>query len=249
VPANILAPLGIPDIKSDCLLLEAKTIDPRAKLDGPKPEHVYQVIVQLGIVREITNFAPRYAVISYADASFWSEITEFAVEFEPGAYENAKRRAAKVLTASRASELPPEGYIAGARECDYCPFAKACGIERRAMPEASTAAADPQFLAEAHDLAREAKRHQAGIDTATVRLREIQQEIRERLRAKGLRRINSDDFSITWSPVKGRESFDVKALKAAAIAAGIDVTKFSTISDPTDRLDIRVREHASNKEN
>jgi hypothetical protein len=243
-PADILAPLGIPDIRSDCLLLEAKTVDPRTKLDGPKPEHRFQVIVQLGLVREVTDFAPRYAVISYADASFWSEITEFVVEFDPAVYENAKRRAAKVLTASRASELSPEGYIAGGRECDYCAFAKACGIERRPMPEASAVAVDPQFATEARDLAREVKHRQAEVDAATVRLRETQNEIRERLRAKGLRRINGDDFSIVWSPVKGRESFDVKALKAAAIAAGIDVTKFSTIGEPTDRLDIRVREHA-----
>jgi hypothetical protein len=42
--------------------------------------------------------------------------------------------------------------------------------------------------------------------------------------------------------VKGRQGLDVKALSAAAAAAGVDVSKFETIGDPTDRLDIRVRE-------
>ena len=63
------------DIGADCLLLECKSIDPRVKLDAPKPEHRYQVIVQLGVVRETTEFQPRYAIISYIDASFgmtWS---------------------------------------------------------------------------------------------------------------------------------------------------------------------------------
>jgi hypothetical protein len=248
VPSDALAHLGVPDLQSDCLLLEAKTIDPRSKLDGPKPEHAYQVIVQLGVVREIAGFAPRYAVISYADASFWSEVTEFAVKFDLEVFENAKRRAAKVITAGKPSELAPEGYIAGGRECRYCPFTQACGVERRAMPESSGGIADPQFVAEVRDLAREAKRHQGDADAATVRLRETQESIRERLRAKSLRQVRGDDFSITWSPVKGRESFDVKALKAAAIAAGVDVTRFETTGQATDRLDIRVHEHASKKE-
>jgi hypothetical protein len=246
-PADILAELGVPDIESDCVLLEAKTVDPRVKLDGPKPEHRYQVIVQLGLVRETTQFAPEYAVISYADASFWSEITEFTVKFDLEVYENAKRRAAKVMTAHDAFELPPEGFIAGGHECNYCPFATACGIARHAMPKQSVAAVDPQFIAEARDLAREAKQRQAEADTATAKLRTTQHEIRERLRAKGLRRVAGDDFSIVWSPVKGRQSFDVKALKTAAIAAGVDVTQFETIGEPTDRLEVRVQEHVSSK--
>jgi hypothetical protein len=246
-PAGILAELGVPDIESDCLLLEAKTIDPRVKLDGPKPEHRYQVIVQLGLVRETTSFAPEYAVISYADASFWSEISEFAVKFDPNVYETAKRRAAKAMTARQASELPPEGFIAGGGECRYCPFAQACGIERHTLPETSAAAVDPQFIAEARDLAREAKRCQSAVAVAETQLRNVQHEIRERLRAKALRRVTGDDFSITWAPMRGRPSLNVKALKAAAIAAGVDVAQFETVGEPSDRLDIRVQEHTSNE--
>jgi hypothetical protein len=190
------------------------------------------VIVQLGLVRESTDFAPEYAVISYADASFWSEITEFAVKFDPEVYGTAKRRAAKVMTAHDASELPPEGWISGGHECNYCPFAAACGIARHAMPKPFGAAIDPQFIAEARDLACEAKRRQADAENATAELRTIQNEIRERMRAKGLRRVAGDDFSIIWSPVKGRQSFDVKALKAAAIAAGVDVAQFETTKPP-----------------
>jgi hypothetical protein len=247
VPADILAGIGVPDIESDCLLLESKTVDPRIKLDGPKPEHRFQTIVQLGLMRETTSFAPEYAVISYADASFWSEISEFAVKFDPNVYETAKRRAAKAMTARQASELPPEGFISGGRECRYCPFAQACGIERRVMPETSGATVDLQFVAEARDLAREAKRCQSAVAVAETQLRNVQHEIRERLRAKGLRRVAGDDFSIVWAPVKGRSNFNVKALKAAAIAAGVDVAQFETVGEPTDRLDIRVQEHTSNE--
>ena len=247
-PSDILATLGISDIGGDYLLLECKSIDPRVKLlDVPKPEHRYQAIVQLGVVRETTEFQPRYDLISYVDASFWDSVTEFPVEFDPDLYAAAKARAAKVLTASAASELPPEGFIAGGKECERCPFTKACGIERRAVPSLSTDSADPQFVTEIRELAIAHKVHQSDVDSATVKVREVQHEIRERLRAKGLRHVAGDDFSVTWSPVKGRQGFNVKGLSAAAAAAGVDVSKFETVTDPTDRLDIRVREARQQK--
>lgn len=204
VPSDILASLGVPDIGANCLLLECKSIDPRAKVDTPKPEHRYQALVQLGVVREITKFQPRFAVINYINASFWDDVTEFIVEFDHGIYASAKARAAKVLTAAVAAELPPEGWIAGGHECEHCPFTKACGIERRAMSSATTTPADPQFVSEIRDIALAYKARQGEVDAATTRLREAQYEIRERLRAKDLRRVVGDDFSVTWSPVNGR---------------------------------------------
>jgi hypothetical protein len=241
-PADILAPLGVPDIGADCLLLECKSIDPRVKLDAPKPEHHYQAQVQLGVVRETTEFQPRFAVISYINASFWDDVAEFVVEFDPGIYASANARAARVLTAAAAVELPPEGWIAGGHECERCLFTKACGIERRAIPAPSAITADPQLVAEIRDLAVACKARQSEVDVAATKVRELQQEIRERLRAKGLRRVAGDDFSVTWSPVKGRQGFDVRALGAATAAAGVDVSKFETVADPGGRLDIRVRE-------
>jgi hypothetical protein len=110
------------------------------------------------------------------------------------------------------------------------------------VPAPSATIVDPQLVAEIRDLAIAYKARQGDADAATTKLREVQHEIRERLRAKGLRRVAGDDFSVTWSPVKGRQGFDVKALSAAATAVGIDVTEFETVGDPGDRLDIRVRE-------
>ena len=240
-PRDILTPLGVPDIGSDCLLLEAKSVDPRVKLDAPKPEHRYQAIVQLGVVRETTEYQPCFCVLTYINASFWDDITEFAIGFDPAVYVNAKARATKVLTANHASELPPEGWIAGGKECEHCPFTKACGIERRIAPDGN-ACADPQFASEVRELAVAYKARQAEVDAAETRLRASQHEIKERLRAKQLRRVAGDDFSVTWTPVKGRQGYDVKALSAAAAAAGVGVQEFETSATPGDRLDVRVRE-------
>jgi hypothetical protein len=243
-PRDILAPLGVADIGADCLLLEAKSVDPRVKLDAPKPEHRYQAIVQLGVVRDTTEYQPNFVLLTYIDASFWDLTTEFVVGFDPEVYANAKVRATKVLTANAASELPPEGWISGGKECEHCPFTRVCGIERRALPNGGSQV-DPQFAAEMRELAVAYKARQADVDAAEAALRASQHEIKERLRAKQLRRVAGSDFSVTWTPVKGRQSFDVKALSAAAAAAGIGVSEFEVAASPGDRLDVRVREARS----
>src|SRR5262245_49827317 len=238
---DILMPLRVADIGSDCLLLECKSADPRVKLDTPKPEHRYQAIVQLGVVRDTTEYRPCFGVLTYINASFWDDVTEFAVRFDPAIYANAKARAAKVLLARAASELLPEGWIAGGKECQHCPYTKVCGIERRTAPIDSSGQADPQFTAEMRELAVAYKARQAEVDAAEARLRASHHEIKERLRAKHLRRVIGDDFSVTWAPVKGRHGYDVDALSAAAAAAGVGVQEFETKATPGDRLDVRLR--------
>jgi hypothetical protein len=110
----------------------------------------------------------------------------------------------------------------------------ACGIELRALPPRSDAIADPRFAAEIRELTIAYEPAKDEIDSATVKAREVQH--------KGLRRVASDDFSVTWTPVKGRQGTDIKALSAAATAAGIDIHQFETTAAPADRIDVRVRE-------
>jgi hypothetical protein len=241
LPRDSLAALGIADIGPDgSLLVEGKTIDPRAPLDGIKPEHAFQVQCQLGLIRELTRHRPDYALVSYVDASFWNEGAEFAVRFDETVFTNAKARARRIMTATTAEELPPEGWIAGGRECRYCPFTRACGRARHDVPRPIADKPDPQFVAEIADLARAAKQQESESDTAHAKLRQLQHDIRERLRARGVNRIAGDGVAVTWSPVKGRESFDMKAIREAAAAAGIDLAQFETVGEPTDRLTIRL---------
>jgi hypothetical protein len=237
---DALAPLGMADVGGDgSLVVEAKTIDPRAKLDGPRPEHAFQAQVQLGLIHALTNHRPDYAVISYTDASFWDLTIEFAVRFDPAMVETAQRRAAKIMTARSARELAPEGWIAGGRECAQCPFACACGIARSAVPTQSTAPS-PELAAEVVALAREAKRREAALDAATAALREVQQAIKENMRAGGVRRVVADGVSVIWSAVRGRPAYDMPAIRAAATAAGIDLAQFETVGAPTDRLVVQI---------
>jgi hypothetical protein len=212
-PADALAGLGVADIGSDAsVVIECKTIDPRARLDGPRPEHVFQAQVQIGLIGELTKHRPEWAVISYANASFLGDIVEFPVRFDPAVFATAKKRATQIAVATSPGELKPEGWIAGGRECEFCPFTKACGVIRHAVPTQPQAAPpDPQFVAEIVDAARDAKRQRAEVEAATTALREIEHGIRERLRIRGVRQINGDGVAVTWSAVKGRPSYDMAA--------------------------------------
>ena len=165
----MLASVGIADIGGDgSIVVECKTIDPRVKLDAPKPEHAFQAQAQIGLFRELTPHRPEVALISYANASFLDDVIEFVVRFEPAIFANAKRRAAAILTAQAAQQLKPEGWIAGGRECEFCTFNRACGVIRHAVPtKPVTGLPDPQFVAEIADLSREAKQRRAEAEAAT----------------------------------------------------------------------------------
>ena len=241
-PRNALAAFGIVDVGGDhSIVVECKTIDPRTRLDEPKPEHVFQTITQLGLLRELTPHRPEWAVISYTNASFLDDVVEFPIRFDPTVFENAKRRAAAIVTAQTPSELKPEGWIAGGRECEFCSFTTACGVIRHAVPtQATSEPPDAQFVAEIAELAREHTRRRTIAEAALTGQRELEHDIRKRLWVKGLRRVAGDGVSVTWSAVKGRPSYDDKRIREAAAEAGVDLAQYETAGEPTDRLVIRV---------
>lgn len=222
------------------VMVECKTADPRTNLTEAKAENVYQTHIQMGLVRELTPYKPTHSILSYTDASFWSEGKEFVIPFDQKVFDAGKARAVQIMTATNAADLKPEGYISGGRECEYCPFTRACGIERRKGP-AEEGVADPQFVAEIADLAGLIRRLDIFGKQNDAELRELQEQMRQRLRAKGVRKIPS---VVTWSAVKGRPSYDNKAIREAAIEAGVDVEQFSSVGEPTDRLQITLPKSA-----
>jgi hypothetical protein len=215
------------------VMAECKTADPRTNLTEAKSENVYQTHIQMGLIRELTPYKPTHSILSYTDASFWNEVKEFVIPFDEKIFEAGKARAAMIMTATSAADLKPEGWIAGGRDCNYCPFTRACGIQRRSLPFAEQQPVDPQFAAEITDMARAIKQLESQRDHSDEQVRALQDEVRNRLREKGVRKIPG---VLTWSAVKGRSSYDNKAIQAAATEAGIDLTQFEKVGEPTDRL-------------
>lgn len=228
------------DHKRDkAVVVECKTIDPRVNLTEEKEENAFQVQVQMGTIRELTPYKPTWAIISYIDASFWHEVAEFAVPYRPEDFEAAKMRSAQILNADP-SDLKPEGWISGAKECGWCPWEKRCSKMRGAVPlgEMNSAAQDPQFAAEIIDLCKQANELNLKVKADTEAYKDLQNTIKERLKDKGVRKIPG---VVNWYGVKGRESWDVAAMAAELKKRGVsdaEIDKFSTAGEPTNALSI-----------
>jgi CRISPR/Cas system-associated exonuclease Cas4 (RecB family) len=227
--------------KRDQFLIECKSIDPRVKLEEPKPEHVYQVQVQMGILHAKSKYRPMYAILVYVNASFMDEITEFRIDYDPDIYMRAQIRAMKIMTASSHHELQPEGWIAGGKECEYCPFTDACGRARKEVPSEVKSVADVQFIAEISDMAREYKILENMIGGYEEERRRIQNAIKERLREKGQSKIVGDGISVSWSAVKGRETFDMARIKEVLAEQGLEIDDYKHEGTPGDRLTVTVK--------
>jgi hypothetical protein len=235
LPVDFLAANGIPELDCDCIMAESKTIDPRSNLIEAKPRNIFQTHVQMGIVRELTPYKPGYSLLSYTNASFWDQVTEFPIKFDPEIYAVAKSRAAMVMTATSAKDLEPEGYLAGGKDCQYCPFTGACGVVRMSVPTNPEKTVDLQLVAEFADMAKEISVLEKTVDADEIRLRTLKQALKDRLREKNIRKIPG---VVSWSSVKGRASYDNNAIQAAAIAAGVDIEQFKKVGDSTDRMTV-----------
>lgn len=233
------------------VMVECKTVDPRTNLTEAKEENVYQTQVQMGLARMLTPYRPTHSIISYTDASWWNLVQEYVVPYDQEVFNTAKRRALAIMTAENPGDLKPEGWIAGGRECKYCPFTGPCGVERRNIPFSKEKTQEqldrigPQAVAEITDMAREVKIVEAMRDDADVELRAMQDALKTRMRELNVRAIPN---VVTWSNVKGRAGYDNKAIREAATAAGIDVEQFATEGEPGERLTIRVSTNASEQE-
>lgn len=243
LPRDALAALGVPDIEGDAIVVDCKSLDPRVKLEEAKPEHRYQLMVQIGLIRRRTNFAPMWGILSYTDTSFWDEGNEYPYRYEESIYLAAQDRARRIMGATDPFALKPEGKIAGGKECDYCPYLKRCGqvqVERvTALEDAQVD--DPRVAAELVILARSARAAKAEAEAAEARQRELEYQIKDALQLIGRRRASFGDVSISWGTVKGRQSYDMKGIRKAAEEAGIDVEQFSTMGEATDRLTVTVK--------
>jgi hypothetical protein len=233
-------PDGLVVTEDECFTVECKSIDPRAKIEEAKPEHIFQCQVQLGLIRAQTRYQPTHAILCYIDASFLDESREFTITFDAGVFEQAKRRAAAIYAANSAEQLRPEGYIAGGAECEYCAWRGSCSAMRAGQVPSRQEPVDDVAIGALMRLAGNRARYKANAEALELLTREAEEEIKQVLRDYGTRRVNAGGISISWSALKGRPSWDWPALRAAAEEAGLDLSEFETVGEPSDRLQIRL---------
>lgn len=227
IPKNWLEKYGIPDIKSDCVMFEIKSIDPRVDLSEEKSIHHGQTQIQMGLVRENTKFSPHYAVILYVNASFFDDMNVFIVEWSEAKYAIAKKRAHTVYETESPNLLLREGLIDDS--CKYCPYQSSC-IETMvaAMPkplddEEQKARkkkgwrADPKLVAALDELMQRGHEARAAVKKAKKEDELVKEQIKSVLREFGERGARDNGWSLSYSMADGRKTLDKERIELVMV--------------------------------
>lgn len=233
--ADALVDYGIEDIGSDCVMLEMKSIDPRVNLREEKSIHFGQVQIQMGIIRELTEHKPNFAVILYVDASFMDNIKVFIVKFDENEWRVAKDRAATVFEIDDPAEIRPEGKIDGT--CEYCSYQRSCAFVTVGTMPAKEAKVSDEVVEGAHVLVLQRQEIQDQIKALSGELELKNYEIKDYLHDHGTKRIGvKGSWGVSHYSQKGRKGLNTKALIEAAVEAGLDIEPFQTEGNPFDVL-------------
>jgi len=237
--------IRIPDIKSDCINLEVKSIDPFTNINDEKQKHNYQTHMQVGLIREKTQWKPVFSIILYINASWLDEITPFVIEFDEDIYAIGKGRAEDVFEVTNPNDIIPEGRMDGS--CDYCAFKVACGTTiLDNMPEAdSEGDVHDEDVLDFSTYVSDYKAAQASKADNERAMKIAQERIKEILTENRVRKapLPNDGGSVSWSQVKGKKTLDKDAMEED----GIDLEKYMKTGQPYDRLNINVKKAKQSK--
>jgi hypothetical protein len=224
------------DVQEGCVGLEIKSIDPRANLVEERSKHHYQSQMGLGLIRELTEWKPRYWIILYVDASFISKLTPFVVEFDESIFKVGRQRAAQIWEFESPQAAPPEGKFDGG--CDHCRWRKACGDATISAWKALDDKGEDEYTAAAvHQHVMTYLAAKKDSETAAREFEEAKQALKDALSAQGAKRVVSEMFRINWTTSPGKKYLDQKALQAS----GVDLKPFMKTGAGFDTLKVTLR--------
>lgn len=222
--------ITLDNVSEGCIGLEIKSIDPRANLVEERIKHRFQSQVGLGLIRETTEFKPRYWVILYINASFIDDITPFVIEYDPSVMVAAKKRAEMVWNIESPEKAPPEGKLDNG--CDYCRWTKACGAATFSLYHAADQKTNEYTDAALEPLVRRYLATKAEAAAAEHDHEVSKQALKDGMVEMKVRRVSHPEFSAVWSTVKGSKILDQKALKASSL----DLTPYMKETPGYDKL-------------
>lgn len=234
---DALKQYGIPDNYTGQVMLEIKSIDPRATLEEEKGNHHGQTQMQMGLIRDLTDYKPHFAVILYVNASFYDDIKVFVVEFDENIYKNGLARAEVPWETNDPTEIRPEGKFTG--DCDYCKWRHACGnVVKESIPEKlKKAAEDPEAVSAMLEPITEYFEAKVDYDAAKQRFDEAKELVKETMMETGKQKIRGDGWQASWTFIDGRETIDRDAL----IKDGVDIKKYLTKGVGYDKLTVTAK--------
>ena len=239
--SDALAQLGIDDILSDCVVIEYKSFDPRANIKEAKEIHAGETQVQMGLIHDLTEFRPEYAVVVYFNASWLSDIRPFVVKRDPKIYEAAKVRAKQVFDCTNPIDLMAEGKISG--ECSLCEFTQECAFTTgENFPKAKKKIEDKEVLDRLALLAQRQKEYGATEKEAAHEKKLIEAEIKEILRMADTKGAGDDRFTVSNSWCAGKKSLDTLALAADLQDMGKSIEDYQTEGNGYERLTVKLKD-------
>lgn len=233
---SILSSYGVPDIESDCFMIEIKSFDPRVNLTEAKPIHVGQVNQQIGLVIENTQYRPKYGIIVYVNASFVDDVRVFAVKYDPDVFESAKLRADLVYSSNDVSSVMAEGKIAGGKDCKFCPYQEKCAVvSAESVPTGKLSGykdGDEEVLL---SLVNDLQSAQVKEKEASTAINDTKEQIKEFMRKykTGFAKLN-DGRTVVYTKSEGRASLD----KSKLSEDGIELDKYMKAGKPFETLKI-----------
>lgn len=238
---DALQQLGIDDIESDCVVIEYKSFDPRATVNEEKAIHSGQVQVQMGLIHDLTDYRPEYAVIIYFNASWLSDIRPFVVKRDPKIYKAAIARGKQVFDAQDPKDLMAEGKISGG--CLYCEFKEECALATgESVPEKKKAIKDQETMDRLALLAQRQKEFAATIKDATKDKALADEEIKELLKENDTKGASDDRFTISLSFLSGKKSLDTLALAADLTEKGLNIEDYQREGNGYERLTVKLKD-------
>lgn len=238
---DALSELGIDDILSDCVVIEYKSFDPRASIKEEKAIHAGQVQVQMGLIHDLTEFRPEYAVIVYFNASWLSDIRPFVVRRDPKVYEAAKMRAKQIFACEDPIDLMPEGKISGG--CTYCEFTQECAFTQgEGTPKTKIKIKDKEVLDRLAELAVRQKKFAEAEAEAKHEKQMAEVEIKETLRKLDTKGADDERFTVSNSWCSGKKSLDVLALTADLLEMGKSIEDYQREGNGYERLVVKLKD-------
>lgn len=238
---DALKQLGIEDIESDCVVIEYKSFDPRATIKQEKEIHAGQTQVQMGLIHELTDYRPEYAVIIYFNASWLSDIRPFVVKRDPKIYAAAVARAKQVFGCTDPATLMAEGKLSG--ECNLCEFTQECAFTQgEATPKAKKKIDDPDTVERLALLAQRQKEFAATQKEAEQEKKLVEEEIKQLLRDNDTKGAGDDRFSMSLSWCSGKKSLDTTLLAADLEDKGMSIEDYQKEGNGYERLTIKLKD-------
>lgn len=235
-------PDGVLVYDDERIAVEFKTFDPRSNTKKfPTPAHVAQLEQAMALLQQqyladpnrLKDDKPDKAIsgrLVYMNASNFNDIYEFTIPHRPAILDEMAKKAKKVFGAKKVSSLDREGKRTG--ECrNRCSFNGICGVDPESVGYKETKANRGSHLHDAVLALEEAKAQEAATKTARANATET---IKQELLARKTGRLEIGPYEVKVQVVKGRRSLDRPAVKAA----GIDLSPFETVGQPSERLTV-----------